>query len=43
MEGIWCLNPDEVLSENQAEEITRVYEAYPQLNDDAFVCDFLNH
>jgi len=43
MEGIWCLNPDEVLSENQAEEITRVCKAYPQLNDDAFVCDFLNH
>ena len=42
MEGIWCLNPDEVLSENQAEEITRVCGAYPHLNDDAFVCDFLN-
>ena len=36
-EGIWCLNPDEVLSPGQAEEIDRVYAAYPQLNDDAFV------
>lgn len=43
MEGIWCLNPDEVLSENQAEEITRVCTAYPHLTDDAFVCDFLNN
>jgi len=42
MEGIWCLNPEEVLSENQSEEITRVCEAYPHLNDDTFVCDFLN-
>ena len=36
-EGIWCINPDETLSPGQAEEITRVYNAYPELNDDAFV------
>ena len=36
-EGIWCINPDEALSPGQAEEITRVYNAYPELNDDAFV------
>ncbi len=35
--GTWCLNPDEVLSPGQAEEIDRVWEAYPHLNDDAFV------
>ena len=35
--GIWCLDPAETLSPGQAEEITRVYEAYPHLNDDAFV------
>lgn len=35
--GIWCLNPAETLSPGQAEEITRVHEAYPHLNDDAFV------
>jgi hypothetical protein len=35
--GRWCLNPAEELSEGQAEEITRVYEAYPHLHDDAFV------
>jgi len=37
LEGIWCLNPNEVLSPGQSEEITRVYKAYPHLNDDAFV------
>lgn len=35
--GTWCLNPREVLSPGQAEEIDRVYRAYPHLNDDAFV------
>ena len=35
--GTWCLDPDEVLSPGQAEEISRVYQAYPNLNDDAFV------
>ena len=37
LEGIWCLNPEETLSAGQAEEIDRVYRAYPHLNDDAFV------
>ena len=32
-----CLNPDEVLSSGQAEEITRVSLAYPWLTDDDFV------
>lgn len=41
LEGIWCLNPDENLSPGQMEEIDRVYSAYPELNDDAFVQDFL--
>ncbi|HET6486038.1 MAG TPA: dihydrodipicolinate synthase family protein, partial [Spirochaetia bacterium] len=36
-EGIWCLDPLETLSDGQAEEIDRVYAAYPHLNDDAFV------
>ena len=35
--GIWCLNPDEVLSPGQSEEITRVHDAYPALHDDDFV------
>jgi hypothetical protein len=39
LEGIWCLNPNETLSPGQKEEIDRVYAAYPQLNDDAFVAD----
>lgn len=37
MENVWCLNPDEKLSAGQTEEIKRVYEAYPHLNDDEFV------
>ena len=35
--GRWCLDPDEDLSPGQNEEITRVYRAYPHLNDDEFV------
>lgn len=37
LEGIWTLNENEALSPGQKEEIDRVYEAYPHLNDDAFV------
>ena len=37
LEGIWCLDPSERLSPGQAAEIDRVYAAYPDLNDDAFV------
>lgn len=37
LEGTWCLDEDETLSPGQAEEIDRVYRAYPHLNDDAFV------
>ena len=37
--GIWCLNPAEVLSAGQSEEITRVHDAYPHLHDDAFVAE----
>ena len=37
LEGIWCLDPKEGLSPGQAEEIDRVYKAYPEMNDDAFV------
>jgi hypothetical protein len=31
------LNPDERLSPGQKEHVDRVYAAYPDLNDDAFV------
>lgn len=37
LEGTWCLNPEEVLSPGQSEEIDRVYRDYPHLNDDDFV------
>lgn len=39
--GTWCLDPREVLSPGQAEEIDRVHRAYPHLSDDAFVRDNL--
>jgi dihydrodipicolinate synthase/N-acetylneuraminate lyase len=37
LEDIWCLDPNEKLSQGQMEEIDRVYEAHQDLNDDAFV------
>ena len=39
LEGIWCLEEREKLSPGQAEEIERVYAAYPELNDDSFVAE----
>ncbi len=41
LEGIWCLDPHEQLSAGQYEAISRVYDAYPHLHDDAFVNKFL--
>jgi hypothetical protein len=40
--GRWCLNPKEDLSPGQAEEIDRVYRAYPHLHDDEFVAEHLD-
>jgi dihydrodipicolinate synthase/N-acetylneuraminate lyase len=42
LEGIWCIDPKEVLSPGQAAEIDRVYAAYPEMNDDAFVRENLS-
>ena len=41
LEGIWTLDKDEKLSPGQKDEISRVYGAYPELNDDDFVRDNL--
>lgn len=41
LKGIWCLNPEEVLSAGQMEEIDRVYKNYPHFTDDGFVKTFL--
>ena len=41
VETVHCLNPDEVLSPGQAEELTRVCHTYPVLTDDAFVAQHL--
>lgn len=42
LEGIWCLDENELLSEGQIEELDRVYAMYPHLNDDAFIKEHLN-
>jgi hypothetical protein len=42
LRGTWCLNKDEVLSPGQMEEIERVYQSYPHLNDDEFVKNHLS-
>lgn len=42
LEGIWCLDENEILSPGQAREIDRVYQAYPHLNDDRFVRENLD-
>lgn len=41
LQGIWCLDPNETLSEGQMDEIVRVYRLYPHLNDDDYVRDHL--
>lgn len=42
LRGTWCLDPDERLSPGQAAEIERVWRAYPELSDDAFVARHLD-
>ncbi len=42
LEGLWTLNKEEMLLPGQKEEIDRVYKAYPDLNDDAFVAENLH-
>lgn len=42
LEGRWCLDPKEELSDGQLKEINRVCEEYPELTDDDFVQRFLS-
>jgi dihydrodipicolinate synthase/N-acetylneuraminate lyase len=42
LKGIWCLNPVEQLSSGQSDEITRVCNDYPFLNDNDFVAENLD-
>ncbi len=42
LEGTWCLDPQEVMSPGQQDQIDRVYAMYPHLNEDAFVRDHLD-
>ncbi|MEX0654363.1 MAG: hypothetical protein WD534_15630 [Phycisphaeraceae bacterium] len=42
LEGTWCLDEREGLGPGQLAQIDRVYEAYPDLNDDAFVREHLD-
>ncbi|MGZ5134719.1 MAG: dihydrodipicolinate synthase family protein [Flavitalea sp.] len=41
LQGRWCLNPNEVLSSGQMEEIDRIYKDYPHLTDDEFVKEMI--
>jgi len=41
LDGTWCLNPKEQLSQGQMEEIDRVIQSYPEYVDDDFVKEFL--
>lgn len=40
-QGLWTLDRQERLSPGQKKEIDRVYIAYPELNDDAFIAENL--
>jgi dihydrodipicolinate synthase/N-acetylneuraminate lyase len=42
LEGRWCLDPKEELSPGQMEEIDRVCQLYPHLQDDSFVREHLH-
>lgn len=42
MEGNWCLDPSQVLSPGQAEEIDRICQMYPHVTDDQFVSDHID-
>jgi hypothetical protein len=39
LDGTWCLDPAEVLSPGQADEISRVERAYPEVTDTDLVPD----
>jgi len=39
LDGIWCLDPDEVLSPGQSDEITRVERSYPEVTDAGLIVD----
>ena len=41
MSSVACLNPEEILSPGQSEEIDRINNIYPHLNDDDFVSQHL--
>jgi hypothetical protein len=40
--GTWCLDPNELISPAQAEELDRITTAYPHLQDDLFVQENLD-
>jgi hypothetical protein len=42
LDGIWCLDEDETLGPGQLAEIDRVWQAYPELRDDAFIAEHLD-
>jgi hypothetical protein len=42
LKTIVCLSEKEKLSDGQSEEIDRIYQSYPHLNDDEFARKFLS-
>lgn len=42
MQGRWCLNPEEVVSPGQVDELDRVIRSHPWLTDDEFVAEHLD-
>ncbi|WP_422350971.1 dihydrodipicolinate synthase family protein [Flagellimonas sp.] len=43
LESNYTINPKEILSPGQKKEIDRIYELYPELNDDLFVAENLDN
>jgi len=42
LEGAWCLDPNEVLSPGQSDQIDRICRSYPGMTDDEFVAQHLD-
>ncbi|NED95658.1 dihydrodipicolinate synthase family protein [Phytoactinopolyspora alkaliphila] len=42
LDGLWCLDENEVLGPGQLDEIERIWTAYPHLRDDQFVAENLD-
>lgn len=43
LKGVWCLSPDEKMSEDQSEELDRVISQYEKWIDDDYVKEFIEN